>query len=137
MGTVLPMEFVRQGNDIVLRVEQDNSDRLIEMSLEPEDALDGHSLLRRSTDSWDSDSLVVETTNIEANRPDQHGTPHSSAIRLGEQFIPSSDGSRLDYQLTITDRDTFTQSFKAARSWIWRPEIVIGNYACGEEQELR
>ena len=124
MGTVLPMEFVRQRSDIVLRIEHDDSERLIEMSPEPEDALDGHSLLGRSTGSWDGDTLVAEMTNIEANRVDQHGTPHSSAIRLGERFTLSSDGSRLDYQLRITNRDTFTQSFKVARSWILRSVVA-------------
>ena len=132
-----PIEFVRQGDDILLRHEQNDSRRLIHMNSEPSGTPGEHSLLGYSTGRWDGDSLIVETTGIGANRLDARGTSHSSSIHLLERFTPTSERSRLDYRLTITDPKTFTEPFERERYWIWRPEIVVGSYACGEEQQFR
>jgi hypothetical protein len=137
MNNPLPIEFVRQGDDILLRAEEHDSERLIHMNPNPARVPGVHSLLGYSTGRWDHDSLIVETTEIAANRLDGRGTPHSASIRLLERFTPTSDGSRLDYRVTITDPNTFTEPFDAERYWIWRPEIVVRRYACGEERQLR
>ena len=87
-----------------------------------------------STGHWESETLVVETTNMPADVLDSHGTPQSASIHVAERFTPSADGTRLDYRITVTDPNSFTEPFEVERYWIWRPEIVIGRYACGEEQ---
>ncbi len=135
-GNPLPMKFVRQGGDILQRFEIDDNERLIHMSGDPGNDPNVYTPLGNSVGRWEGDSLVVETTNIESDVLDFRGTPFSSAINLLERFTPNSDGSRLDYRITITDPDTFTEPFELARYWIWRPEIPLGNYACGEEQQL-
>ncbi len=133
MNNPLPMEFVRHGDDILLRLEEDDNERLIHMGSDAEvpgaDALLGH-----STGRWDGDSLVVETTGIAAGRLDGRGTPFSASIHLLERFTPSQDGSRLDYRITITDPNTFSEPFELGRYWIWRPEIEVGEYRCEEAQ---
>lgn len=136
MGNPLPMEFVLQNGDILVRFEEDDNERLILMSSDPENGSDTHTSLGYSIGHWDGESLVVETTNIEANVIDTLGTPSSSAIELNERFTPSVDGGRLDYRLTITDPETFTQPFEVERHWIWRPEIAISPYACGQDQPI-
>ena len=90
-----------------------------------------------STGRWDGDSLVGETTDIGASSLDGRGTPQSSSIHLHERFTPASDGSPLDYRLTVTDPITFTEPLEVERFWIWRPEIAVGSYACGEEHQFR
>ena len=138
MYNPLPMEFVRQGDDIVMRFEEDDNERLIHMNADPDSPPnpDVHTLLGHSTGYWEGDTLVVATTNIGANVLDFLGTPFSSEIRLAERFTPSVDGSRLDYQLTITDPETMTEPLDVDRFWIWRPEIVVSPYECGEDQRL-
>jgi hypothetical protein len=133
MRSVAPMEFVRQGSNILLRFETNDSVRLIEMAAEPLDRSDTLTLLGRSTGRWDGDILIVKTMNLEANRLDAGGTPHSSSIILVERFIPGQDGNRLDYRLTITDSNTFSEPFSVERHWIWRPEIVVAPFACAAD----
>ena len=132
-----PMEFVRQGTDILIRFEEDDNVRLIHMDSAPGVRPAEHSLMGYSTGHWDGETLAVETTNMQANVLDGHGTPHSADIHILERFTPTPDGSRLNYGVTITDPNTFTEPFHVERYWIWRPEIVVGRYACGEEQPFQ
>lgn len=136
MYNPLPMEFLRRGDDIVLSFEEDDNERLIHMNADPGDAPDVHSMLGHSLGHWEGDTLVVATTNLEASVLDFLGTPTSSAIQLVERFTPSADGSRLDYRLAITDPGIATEPFEVGRYWIWRPEISVSPYECGEAQRL-
>ena len=139
MYNPLPMEFVRQGDDILLRFEEDDNERLIHMNKDADYGTtpDVHTLLGHSTGYWEDETLVVATMNMEANVLDFLGTPFSSAINLVERFTPSADGRRLDYTLSITDPQTFTEPFEVERFWIWRPEIAVNPYECGKAQRLR
>ena len=138
MYNPLPMVFLRQGDDMLLRFEEDDNERLIHMNADPgsDPNPDVHTLLGYSTGHWEGGTLVVATTNMAANVLDFLGTPFSSAIHLVERFTSSADGSRLDYRLTITDPETVTEPFEVERFWIWRPEIVVSPYECGEDQRL-
>lgn len=138
MYNPLPMEFLRQGDDILLRFEEDDNERLIHMNAGPASGPnpENHTLLGHSAGYWEDETLVVATMNMEANVLDFRGTPFSSAIQLVERFTPSADGRRLDYTLAITDTQTFTEPFEVERFWIWRPEIVVSPYDCGEAQRL-
>lgn len=139
MYNPLPMEFVRRGGDIVLRFEEDDNERVIHMNADADYGPnpDVHTLLGHSTGYWEDETLVVATTSMEANVLDFLGTPFSSAINLVERFTPSADGRRLDYTLSITDPQIFTEPFEVERFWIWRPEIVVSPYECGEAQRLQ
>lgn len=137
MYNPLPMEFVRRGGDIVLRFEEDDNERVIQMSADAGPDSDDHTLLGYSIGHWEGDTLVAATTNIEANVLDFLGTPFSSAIQLVERFTPTADGSRLDYRLTITDPGTMTEPLEVERFWIWRPEIAVSRYDCGQSQRLQ
>ena len=132
-----PMEFVRQGNDILIRFEEDDNVRLIYMDPVPGERPTEHSPMGYSTGHWDGETLVVETTNMQAGILDGHGTPHSADTHILERFTPTPDGARLNYGVTVTDPNTFTEPFHVERHWIWRPEIVVGRYACGEEQPFQ
>ena len=132
----LPMEFLRHGDDILPRFEEDDNERLIHMTADPGNGAGVHTLPGHSIGRWEGDTLVVVTTKIEASVLDIHGTPFSSAIHRVERFTPSADGSRLDYRLTITDPGTATEPVEVERFWIWRPEIAVSHYGCGEPQHV-
>ncbi len=118
------------------RFEENDSVRVIHMNSESSSAPDEFSIFGYSIGRWDGDSLVVETTHIEPDRLDNLGTPFSQNLHLLERFTPGDDGSRLDYRLTITDVSTFTDSFEVGRYWLWRPEMVVGDYDCEQDQKL-
>ena len=118
---------MRSGDDILIRFEEDDAERLVHMS---GNALTERSLLGNSTGRWEGDTLVVETVDIDASDFDDRGTPQGSMIRLVERFTLNADQDRLDYRILISDPDTFTRPFELTRYWVWRPEIVVQRWDC-------
>ncbi len=133
MISPLPMEFVRRGDAILMRFEEDDAERLIRMSGDA-DALATHSLLGHSTGRWEGGILVVETVNIDAPKFDGRGTPQSREIETIERFSLNDAQDRLEYRFTVTDPVTFTRPVEGTRYWIWRPEITVQPWDCEERQ---
>ncbi len=125
-----PIEFVRQGEDIDLNIEEYDLVRTIDMGADspPEDH--PASPLGYSVGSWDSDTLVVTTTRVNWPYFDQSGIPQSEAVEIVEHFTPSSDGSRLNYKLTVTDPATFTEPVEQEKYWLWRPQETVEPFNC-------
>ena len=104
MTTPFPFEFVRRENDMVLRAESYDSERLIHM----------------------------ETDSIDAPYFYGDGTPQSRSIQLVEHFTLNEQEDRLDYLLVITDPETFTETLEFSRYWKWRPEVRVEPFNCAE-----
>ena len=136
MANPLPIEFIHEGNRILVKFEENDERRVIHLDDGGEPG--ERTRMGFSTGRWEDDNtLVVETTNITPERLDNLGTPFSEALHLLERFTVAADGSRLDYTIRYTDPNTFTESFEESRFWEWRPEIVVGAYICEEDQALR
>ena len=135
MITPYPIEFVRDGEDIVMRMEEDDAVRRIHMG--EASPPDEHSFLGFSTGSWDGDTLVVETTHMLAELFSWEGVPQSEEIRVVERFMPSADGERMDYRITISDPVTFTEDFDLTRYFIWRPDLTVSPYDCVDSSVVR
>ncbi len=136
MSNPLPMEFTRDGGDLLLRFEEDDNRRRIHMDPVASDRPASHSRLGYSTGRWEGDTLIVETTQIVASTLDR-GIPHSDDTWVVERFTASPDGTRLDYEIRISDPLSFARPLELERYWIWRPEIAVETYACDQEQGLR
>jgi hypothetical protein len=129
MISPLPMEFVRDGDRITMRLEEYDSVRTIHMN--PKTAAPaGHTLHGFSRGRWEGNTLVVETDHIAAGYFDHEGTPQSDQIRTVERFTPNADYSRLDYTLTTTDPVNFERAFTLTRYFVWRPENSVHPYEC-------
>ena len=128
MITPYPIEFVRDGEDIVIRIEEDDAERRIHMG--QASPPDEHSFVGFSTGTWDGDTLVVETTHLQAELFSLEGVRQSENIRIVERFMPSADGERMDYRITISDPETFTEDFELTRYFIWRPDLTVSAYDC-------
>src|SRR5690606_6111266 len=131
MITPFPIEIARRGDDIAIRFEEDDAERLIVMG---RPAQGGPTLLGRSRGRFEGDSLVVETDRISAEYFDGEGTPLGADARLVEPFTPSADGTRLDYVIEIDDPETFTEIFRLERYFVWRPELEVSLYDCSVSQ---
>ena len=136
MANPLPMEFVREGDVVLQRFEENDNVRRIHMKVASTDGPDEFLMLGYSTGEWDGSSLIVTTTKVTPERIDNSGTPFGPNMHLRERFTPSDDGSRLDYALQITDPETFTEVLSVERYWDWRPEITLGAYDCDRDQSL-
>ena len=53
-----------------------------------------------------------------------------------ERFTRSPDGSRLDYEIVLTDPVMLTSPVTQNNTWFWRPEIRVNSYACEVEQQI-
>jgi hypothetical protein len=125
-----PIEFARDGDDIVLRLEEYDTVRHIAMTPASSSTKRNAPRLGQSTGRWDGAVLVVETTGIDYPHFDGRGIPLGPAARVEERFTQSADGSRLDYTMKVTDPATFTEPVLLAKQWEWRPGEQVRPYDC-------
>jgi hypothetical protein len=129
MISPLPMEFVRQGDDILLNIEEYDVQRVIHMG---DAAPAGLSQFGFSRGRWDGTTLVVETDNIQQQYFDSDGVPQSDQMHTVERFTPTADYARLDYRITVTDPVYFTAPFDLTRYFVWNPGNTVHPYQCEE-----
>ena len=121
------IRFVQMGDDIVLKNEYRELDRVIHMTSEPAAAgRRAPTPLGYSTGRWDGESLVVTTTDIDwpyFQLYGLEGVPQSTEMKIVERFTPSADGNELGYDISATDPRTFTQTVTADgyRTFRWQP----------------
>ncbi|HEX7236196.1 MAG TPA: DUF6152 family protein [Gammaproteobacteria bacterium] len=124
-----PIELAKDGDDILLRLEEYDTVRRIRMSSSaPSNA--GATLLGDSRGQWDGEALVVTTTNIGYRWFNGTGIPLGPGASIEERFVLSSDGSRLNYAMTVADSTTFTAPVTLRKSWEWRPGERVNPYQC-------
>ena len=107
MDQFFPTEFVSQGDEILVYLEEQDIVRTVHMTdvAEPTQSSPyGHSV-----GHWEGGSLVVETTHINWPWFDQTGIPQSEEVHVLERFTPSAEGHQLDYSATVTDPVIFTE----------------------------
>ena len=129
MISPLPMEFVKDGDKILMRLEEYDTVRTIHMNPKSV-APAAHTLFGFSRGRWDGTTLVVETDHIAAGYFDHEGTPQSDQVKTVERFTPSADYSRIDYTLTTTDPVNFERTFTLTRYFVWKPENSVHKYEC-------
>ncbi|HKE82101.1 MAG TPA: DUF6152 family protein [Vicinamibacterales bacterium] len=129
-----PLEFVKKGVDILLRMEEYDTVRTIVMTPDAKfDALP-KTLLGRSKGKWEAETLVVTTNRIDWAYFDPSGIRQGPSSSIVERFTPSPDGTRLNYTMTITDPATFTAPLELKRSWVWRSGETVKPYNCVERK---
>ena len=135
MVTPYPVEIVDNGDVILMRFEEEDATRSIHMNPDAAKLADFDPAYGFSRGRWEGATLVVETDSINAPYFDYEGTPQSPQAHYVERFELSSDASRLDYRITVSDPETFTASFDLTRYFVWRPELVVNSYDCAVEQQ--
>ena len=129
-----PIEIVDMGDHIVIRIEEWEAVRTIDMVSEaiPEDA--PTSILGYSVGRWEDDlTLVVETARVDFPYLDDAGTPMSNDIRMVERFTLSQDGNDLAYEISATDPENLVEPAVWDAAWTWIPGTIIRPYECEVE----
>jgi len=129
MGQPNPMELVDRGDEILIRIEEYDTVRVISMQ-DPPEQLAEPTLLGHSFGRWDEDTLLVTTTGIDWRNFGQDGLMQSEAMEVVERFRLNEDGSRLEYSQVLTDPWLFTEPFTRTRSWVWVPGDQVRPYEC-------
>lgn len=124
-----PIEFVDQGQQILLRIEEYDTVRTIH--LEPTaGARPAPSLLGYSAGEWQGDTLVVKTTGSNWQHFDTVGIGLSLDVEITESFAVSQDGRRLNYRLEVIDPATFTAPVVREKYWAAVPGVSVEPYRC-------
>lgn len=129
MGAPTFMQFSQQGDDILLRIEEFDTRRVIHMTTAAPPENEPYSLLGYSIGRWEEDRLIVETTRLEAAIFGD-GIPLSRQTRILESFEMSDSEERLDVTATITDPEAFTSPLSLSRYLVWEPGVEIAPYNC-------
>lgn len=115
-----PVEFVDNGTEIILKIEEWDAVRSIDMT--PDRGQDiiatplGHSVGR-----WEAETLVVTTTDISWPYYDDIGTPQTNAMVVEERFTLRENGTRLDYAQSAFD-PTILNSPAVLNGYFWLEE---------------
>jgi len=134
MRAPLPVEFVDQGDSILMRLEEWDQERTIHLA----DAVDPQTQRRTplgySVGRWEGNTLVIETTNNNAiTWLDNNGDRHSDALIVVERFTPINNDAWA-YEATFTDPVAYTASWKIAAPMTRGsdPKAEILEFACVE-----
>jgi hypothetical protein len=131
MEAPYPIQFVQlQNGDIELKLEEYDLTRPIYMNAGVARELTQPTPLGHSVGRWDGATLVVTTALISWPFFSQLGIRQSPAVEIVERFTPTADGSRLDYEMTVTDPATFTRPVVLRQHWLWLPNVTLLPYEC-------
>ena len=125
-----PIEFVDEGDRIVLKIEEWDAVRTIELSTSEADEEVPPSRLGHSRGRWEGGVLVVETSRINAPYLDGSGTPQSEDVHMVERFSLSEDETRLDYEIIVTDQQNLLEPAVWEGAWAWEPEAQVMPFEC-------
>jgi hypothetical protein len=128
-----PFEFLREGDDILIKAQNYNRTRVIHMNAETVPADVEPAPLGYSRGRWDGDTLVVTTTRISYPFFDLApwwGIPQTQTMELRERF--TLEGDALVYDLWAYDPATFTMPIDKPRviTWHWEPGLTVGIDNC-------
>ena len=131
MQAPFPME-IYQGRDlIVFKMEYFDMYRVILMDRRKPLAHDApHYKSGYSVGHWDGDTLVVDTSHIEAGTFMNNGLNHSKDLRMREKFRLSPDGSTLWSTELYRDPKVFEGTAARYLAWTRRPGKHVFPYDC-------
>lgn len=128
-----PVEFIDEGDRIVVRMEEFDAMRVIHMNGDADGQDAPPSRMGHSTGHWEGDTLVVRTSRINWPYFDQNGLHQSEDLETVERFTVNEEGSRLDYEVVVTDPWLFTEPVTLGKSWRWIPGDAVLPFNCAED----
>ena len=125
-----PIEFVDEGERIIMRIHEHDLVRTIHMAPTSNPREQPATSLGYSIGDWDGGTLVVTTTRVHWPFSDEVGTPQTDAVELVERFTVTEDQTRLDYELTATDPAVLLRPSVRTAHWNWVPGVEIESFDC-------
>jgi hypothetical protein len=130
MNNPLPVEFVDQGDSILIRLEEWDTERVIHLTDLEGPVTQPRTPLGYSVGRWDGATLVVTTSRISDIYFDDQGAPQSEDLVIVERFTLSEDETRLDYESLHTDPLYFAEPARLTGHWNWVPGEQIRRFDC-------
>ena len=137
MDTGQPIEFVDHGDDIILRIEQNDGVRTIHLNPDSSVADQPATVMGYSVGRWEDDILIVTTKNSSYQYFDDDGTPKSEMMEITERFSLGTDGRSLSWEATMIDPVFFTEPVVLRANWEWVTGETIKPWNCAVSDSLR
>jgi hypothetical protein len=134
MEQPLPMAIARQGEDIIIKIEEYDLTRTIHMNATAAPADTAPTPLGYSVGHFEGDTLVVTTTHISWPHFNQAGIPQSPQSQITERFTSMEEGSVLAYRLTVNDPVNFTRPVELSKKMLYVPSETMLPFECAEAQ---
>ena len=130
MTTTNPFEFIDQGETIRIRGYEFDVVRTVHMTDSLDPATQPPSIQGFSVGRWeDENTLVIHTSRINFPYLSTSGIPLSEAVEVVEQYTLSEDQTRLDFLISVTDPESFTEPATYEYYWLALGE-QFGQYDC-------
>jgi hypothetical protein len=127
-----PMQFAKSDNLIIMHMEEGNAVRTFDMNPNADYSNEEPTNMGYSVGRWEDNTLVVTTTGVSWEWVDLTGVPQTPKSVIVERFTPNNEGKRLDYTMTITNPDVFTEPPVFSKSWLAVPGEHVSPYNCEE-----
>ena len=135
MGNPYPMEFRQVGDNIELQFEEFDQLRVIHMGDKVADPKDvPASPLGYSIGHWEGETLVVDTSRVNAPYFNRSGAPQTENVKINERFTVQEGGNRLEWIMTVDEPATLAEPFVFNGYFVWKPGEAINPYECTLEE---
>ena len=131
MMSPYPIEIVNQGDRLTIRGEAYDLSRVVYLT--PMSAREA-SPLGLSVGRLSGDELVIETSGIDYHSYGDLGPAQSNRSHVVERYQLSADGTKLDYEITVTDPVMLTGPWLWGGSFVYREEAEIKPWSCGADR---
>lgn len=116
----MPRELImvmQTPRELVVLYEMPRMTRRIQLDAEHPDDLEP-SYIGHSVGRWEGDTLVIDSIGFNGYAElDAQGLPTSQQLRTIERLSKSTDGERIDFEITIIDPEFYSEPFTISRSW--------------------
>jgi hypothetical protein len=132
MNSPYPIQIIQTQGQTTIVHEVAHNVRHIYMD-EPLPANPKPSFLGTSVGHWEGDTLVIETTGVDARTwIDEVGVIHGPKLHVVERIKKIEEGKALENLVKIEDPDFFKEPWFARITYAWRPDLRISEYSCEE-----
>ena len=137
-----PLEIVRDGDNIVLRFEWMDVERIVHLDQTTHPADGERTSLGHSIGFFDGDTLVVETANysegvlrqyVETPGEPTRGMLHSDALTTTERIWFDPESNRLNVAIEHTDDVFYSRDFEVVTAEYQPSDLVLQPFNCRPE----
>lgn len=137
-----PLEIARDGDDVILRFEWMDVERVVHVGMTDHPADGARTTLGHSIGRFEGDTLIVETANYSEGVLNQYvaqpgepikGLLHSDALRTVERIRFDSDSQRLVVSIDHEDPKFFTRPFDTVTAEYAPSALEIRPFNCRPE----
>ena len=130
----LPMQIVRDGDNLLVRYEEWALLRPIYMDGRDHPEHRTHTLLGHSIGRVEDGALIVETERVTPDRvSDETRIGHSGELTAIERYTVHNDPRRLEVTVTLEDPVTFTGQLAVTKTWLYTPEVELVQDTCFQQ----